>query len=98
MKLHHIEYRGRLKRSSKPDTIIEVDQNALCIATDLICTECRYPLLALRVFIHVLCGINENGQIQISARHLAKKLDVNYDTVTKCLKFLREKGMIALDK
>ncbi|MBN8669503.1 MAG: MarR family transcriptional regulator [Chitinophagales bacterium] len=77
-----------------PDTIIEVDQHALRIASEIICTECRYPLLALRIFIHVLCGINEYGHISISARHLAKKLDVNYDTVTKCLKFLRENGLI----
>jgi NADH/NAD ratio-sensing transcriptional regulator Rex len=56
------------------------------------------PLLALRLLIHIIAGIDADGKIHICARQLSKKLDVNYDTVTKCLKYLREIGAMRIER
>nr|WP_322624516.1 hypothetical protein [uncultured Flavobacterium sp.] len=81
-----------------PENIVEIDQKNLQLITEHICKRCRYPLLALRLFLHVLCNIDAQGRVSINARHLSKRLDVNYDTVTKALKFLREINVLAIER
>gem|GEM_PF-2008618 len=82
----------------QPDNIIEIEPQSLLHVTETICRQCRYPFLTLRLFLHVLCGIDGNGKTCICARRLAKKLDVHYDTVTKCLKYLREIGVVRIER
>ncbi|WP_147425710.1 hypothetical protein [Mucilaginibacter gracilis] len=60
--------------------------------------ECRYPLLSLRLLIHIMTSMDNDGRTHISARHLSKALDVHYDTVTKCLKYLRQIDAIQIDR
>lgn len=81
-----------------PENTIEIDKMHLRMVVEHICRsgECRYPLLAIRLLIHTLTGINSDGYVHISARQLAKLLDVNYDTVTKCLKYLRSLDVLQL--
>ena len=81
-----------------PENTLEIEQANLLATTEKICTQSRYPLLALRIFLHIVCGIDANGQIHISARQMAKRLDAHYDTVTKCLKYLREIGVITIER
>ena len=81
-----------------PEHIVEIEQNNLRAVVEKICKQCRYPLLALRLLLYVITGIDANGRIDISARHLAKSLDVHYDTVTKCLKYLREIGVLRIER
>lgn len=79
---------------------IEIDQKALLSITEQICQPggCRYPLLALRILIHVIGGIDGNGQIPISARRLSKSMNVHYDTVCKTLKYLRKTGVLEIER
>lgn len=81
-----------------PENIVEVEQKNLQRVADLICQQCRYPLLGLRLLLFVMGGIDENGRVHINARHLSKRLDVNYDTVTKALKFLREINVLSIER
>lgn len=81
-----------------PENIVEIDSVVLLSVTEKICTQCRYPLLALRIFLHILCGIDAKGQIPINARHMAKRLDAHYDTVSKCLKYLREIEVVRIKR
>lgn len=98
MRLHNVKYCGRLSPIWKPKNVIEIEQGDLSVVVDRICTQCRYPLLGLRLLLHVITGMNSDGLIHISARHLAKKLDVNYDTVSKCLKDLREMEVLQIER
>lgn len=101
MRLWAIEYQGRLRTPKAFGTAnnhILIDAAALGLAVDMICSESRYPLLTLRVLLHTITDIDDNGQIHISARHLAKKMDAHYDTVTKCLKYLREMGVLEIER
>jgi hypothetical protein len=85
-------------QSWQPENTVEIHpQNVLSIV-EKICVNCRYPFLALRLYIHIICGIDNDSRIHISARHHSKKLDVHYDTVTKCLKYLREIGAIGVEE
>ena len=82
------------------ENIIEIDQLALKEITERICTDkkCRYPLLALRILIHAICEMDSNGRVYICAKKLAAKLDVNYDTITKCIKYLRVSDILSIEK
>ncbi len=80
------------------ENIIEVERKNLLFITEKICQQCRYPLLTLRLLLHIICGIDANGQVHISARQLSKKLDAHYNTVTKCLKYLREIGVVRIKR
>lgn len=82
------------------ENIIEIEQKNLQHAVEKICTrkECRYPLLALRLLFHVITGIDATGKINISARQLSKSMNAHYDTITKCLKYLREIEVIRIDR
>lgn len=96
---HQVTRYGKLD-SKEPrqqeDDIVEIEQKKLRMIAETICTQSRYPLLALRLLIYVITGIDENGRIDISARHLSKKMDVHYDTITKCLKYLRETEILRI--
>ena len=81
-----------------PENTVEIEQRNLLLVTEKICTSCRYPLLAIRLLIHVIAGIDATGKVHISARHLSKTMNVHYDTVTKCLKYLREIGVMSIEK
>lgn len=82
------------------ENIVEVERYQLLQIAETICTDemCRYPQLALRILIHVIAGIDKEGGIYISAKQLANKLGVNYNTVSKCLKYLRKIGVFSLKK
>lgn len=83
-----------------PENIVEIERNQLLQLTETICTDhaCRYPQLALRILIHVITGIDTEGGVYISAKQLAGKLGVNYNTVSKCLKYLRQMGVLRLEQ
>ncbi len=81
-----------------PEHVVEIEQRNLRATVDKICKQCRYPLLALRLLLYVITGIDQQGRIDISARHLSKKMDVHYDTVTKALKYLREIGVLRIER
>ena len=81
-----------------PGTTIEIEPATLLSITEKICQQCRYPLLALRLLIYMICEMDAHGRICISARRLSKSLDVHYDTVTKCLKYLREIGVVRIER
>lgn len=80
--------------------IVEVEQESLRMVVEHITdnSQCRYPLLALRVLLHTITKIDTSGRVYISARQLAKSLDVHYDTVTKCLKYLREIEVLRIER
>ena len=90
---NHIEQQHWL-----PDNIIEIEPEKLLRITETICTQCRYPLLALRLLIHIICAIDADWQITISTRRLATMLGLHYDTVTKCLKYLREIEVLTMER
>ena len=103
MKVREIEYQGCLngkKQDWYPENVIEIEKKSLRYIVDKICRndQCRYPLLAIRVLIYVITEIDTTGKVYISARQLSKSLDVNYDTVTKCLKYLREIEVLCIDR
>ncbi len=77
---------------------VTIKQDHLLLITETICKQCRHPFLALRVLIHVINSVDEKGQLFINARRLATSLDAHYDTVTKCLKFLRKIDVLIPDK
>lgn len=81
-----------------PENIVEIEQKNYLAVTEKISKNARYPFLTLRIFNHVIAGIDTEGKAHICARQLAKKLDANYDTVTKCLKYLREIGVMGVEK
>lgn len=101
MELREIKNKSWINHSGThwlPRNTVEIEQGNLLLVTEKICKEYRYPLLALRLLIHVICGIDADRKVYISARQLSKNLDVHYDTVTKCLKFLREIEVIRIER
>lgn len=93
-RFHHQQHSEQL------ENVVEIDREALASITSQICQpgNCRYPLLALRILIHVISGIDDKGQIPISARQLSKSMNVHYDTVCKTLKYLREIGVLQIER
>lgn len=87
-----------IKRCWTPENTVEIEQEHLLSITEKICGQCRYPLLALRLLIYVICKIDADGKICLNARRLAKTFDVHYDTLTKCIKYLRENEIIGKEK
>lgn len=92
------------QKDASPDIpsprIMEIEQVSLRTVVEQITenNQCRYPLLALRILLHAITKIDTHGRVYISARHLSKSLDVHYDTVTKCLKYLREIEALRLER
>ena len=83
-----------------PENIVQIEQQSLVYLTEKICRDkkCRYPQLSLRILMHVIAGIDAGGCIHICARQLSKEMEVNYDTVTKCLKYLREIQVLRIER
>jgi hypothetical protein len=79
---------------------VEIDQAGLLLVANKISTDksCRYKQLALRLLIYVIGKSNGEGSIAISARRLSKEMDVHYNTITKCLKYLRQIGVLRSDQ
>ena len=75
----------------KHKKILIVNPDSLVGYAEIICNDenCRYPKLTLRILIHILADIDRENKWEASPRHVSKILCVNYDTVTKCLKYLR---------
>ena len=73
-----------------------VNPEKLIRFTEKICTDenCRYPQLALRIMNHILAEMDYDNKWKISARQISKRFGVHYDTVTKCLKYLRSIELI----
>jgi len=88
------------KASWQPEDVVEIEKKSFHYIVEKISRneDCRYPLLAIRILVHVITNIDGTGKVHMSARHLARSLGVHYDTVTKCLKYLREIGVLQLDK
>jgi hypothetical protein len=84
----------------QPKHTVEIEQENLLCITEQICqhSHCRYPQLALRLMLHMIAGIDTEGRVHVCARQLAKTLGVHYDTVTKCLKYLREIGVLGIER
>ena len=94
----HSEKKGH--DSWPKENIVEIDTKHLTTLTEYICSpnsRCRYPLLALRLLVHVIGQIDEQGKMYISAKKLSQKMDVHYDSITKCLKYLREIGALRVE-
>lgn len=51
--------------------------------------NCRYPNLTIRILIHIFLEIENQNKWNIRPRIIAERLNANYDTVSKCLKYLR---------
>lgn len=83
-----------------PENVIEIEKATLRQIVEEISKneQCRYPLLSIRILIHAITSIDQSGKIYISARQLSKSLDVHYDTVTKCLKYLRQIEVLSIEK
>ena len=81
-------------------SLLLVNPESLVRYAELICTDenCRYPQLALRILIHIMAEIDNHNKWTVSARQIAKRFNVHYDTVTKCLKYLRSINVIRTEK
>ena len=102
MEFHWLE--GQINQNDTshwlPKNTVKIDQQILQSVTETICKDknCRYPQLALRILIHAICEMDSNGRVYICAKKLAAKLDVNYDTITKCIKYLRVSDILSIEK
>lgn len=83
----------------KMNGILIVNPEVLRRYAETISTDenCRYPQLTLRLFVYLLTEIDKKNKLSISARQIAKEFGVHYDTVTKCLKYLRSINVIGSD-
>lgn len=74
-----------------PENIVQVNRQNIIAITEKICTDknCKFRQQALRIFVHLIASIDKECKVAINAKQLSKKLDVHYDTVSKCLKYLR---------
>ncbi len=83
-----------------PYNVVWVDHHKLFYLTERISHDqrCRYPQLTLRILINAIAGMDTDGKIYICARQLSKIMDVHYDTVTKCIKYLREIEVLRIER
>lgn len=81
-----------------PENTIEIERKNFLSVVENICKQSRYPLLTLRIFIHIICGIDGDGQAHFSTRQMAKTLDAHYDTASKCIRFLKEIDVLRVEK
>ncbi len=99
MKVREFDYQGCVKEWPT-ENVVEVEKKSLRYIVEKISRngECRYPLLAIRILVHAITSVDGSGKTYMSARQLSKSLDVHYDTVTKCLKYLRQINALSYDK
>lgn len=84
----------------KPDFFIRFNQQYILLVSEKISTDtnCKFRQVTLRVFIYLLANIDNEGKISINARQLSKNLGVHYDTITKCIKYLKDIDFIKTEK
>jgi len=82
------------------EDVIGIEKKSLRSIVETICKnpQCRYPLLTLRLLIHIITETDKDGRIYLSPRQLSKLMGTHYDTVTKCLKYLRIVGVLSFDR
>jgi len=80
--------------------IVQFNQQNILLVSEKISNDknCKFRQAALRIFNHLLANMNSEGKVAINARQLSKTMDIHYDTVTKCLKYLREIEVIKIEK
>ena len=84
----------------KQKGLLIVNPDSLVRYTEIICTDenCRYPQLTLRILNHIFAEIDKENKWAISPRYVSDRLGANYDTVTKCLKYLRSINVLRIEK
>jgi hypothetical protein len=102
MKMHKLGQEKSIRQLSWPpehEDIAEVDQKAIFEITEKICTDenCHYRQLALRILLHMIASIDGDNKIYIHAGQYAEALKVHYNSLTKCLKYLREIGLLFIE-
>ena len=80
--------------------LLIVNPTSLIKYTETICTDkkCRYPQLTLRILNHILAELDKENKWSACPRQISMKLGAHYDTVTKCLKYLRSINVIQTTK
>jgi len=75
----------------QPEKTIKVNQENILLISEKISTDenLKFHQAALRIFNFLIASVDNDCKVVISARHLSKKLGISYDTVTKCLKYLK---------
>ena len=101
----HINY---LTETITPETSFYDKQKGLLIVnpesliryTEIICNDenCRYPKLTLRILNHIFAKTDNEKKLAINPRYISDMLGANYDTVTKCLKYLRSISVLPCEK
>jgi hypothetical protein len=88
------------EKNGTRENSLEIERKTLFYFSEKICRDkkCRYPQLAMRILIHVMAGVDNDGKIYICARRLSQAMDAHYDTVTKCVKYLREIGVLRKER
>ena len=84
----------------KQKGLLVVNPDSLIRYTEIICTDenCRYPKLTLRILIHIIAELDKNKKWAVCPRYVSEILGANYDTVTKCLKYLRSINVLSIEK
>jgi len=80
----------------QPENIIQVNQQYILLISEKISNDenCKFRQAVLRIFNHILASIDNEGKVSINARQLSRNLGVHYDTITKCIKYLRAINVI----
>ena len=84
----------------KPESIIQINQRYVFMISEKISRDknCKFRQLALRIFTNILASMDNDGKVSINARLLSSQLDVHYDTVTKCIKYLKSIDVIKTER
>ena len=84
----------------KPKGLLVVNPDSLVRYTEIICTDknCRYPHLTLRILNHIFAELDKEKKWAVCPRYVSDSLGANYDTVTKCLKYLRSIDVLRIEK
>jgi hypothetical protein len=82
------------------DNVVLLHQRDLLLISEKICNDknCKFRHVTIRILNYLLANMDTDGKVSFSARQLSKRLGVHYDTVTKCLKYLRSIDLIKSEK
>lgn len=71
--------------------LLIINPNSLIQYEEIIRNDknCRYPKLTLKILIHIFVETDNENKWNVNPGLIAEKLNAHYDTVTKCLKYLR---------
>ena len=89
-----------ISTQSPLDNTIHVNQKVLLAITEKISTDknCKFRQTVLVIFNHLLASMDNDCKVEICARQLSTKLGVHYDTVTKCIKYLKQIEVLKTEK